>query len=83
MTGHVAVKGKESLKYMRAKAVDVNEWPPKYAKVQLSLSEDTHMAFCDSRCTRRHCPTRSWLYCKSGEGEDNMPFPFIFDSMYD
>ncbi len=60
MTGHVAVRGKESLKYMLAKAVDVNEWPPKYAKVQLSLSEGTHLAFCDSRCTWPRLPTLSW-----------------------
>lgn len=54
MTGHVAVKGQESLKYMLAKAVDVNEWPPKYSKLELTLksrSGDTCMAFCDSRCS--------------------------------
>lgn len=54
MTGHVAVKGQESLKYMLAKAVDVDEWPPKYCKLELALksgSDDTCMAFCDSRCT--------------------------------
>mmetsp|Transcript_4256 Transcript_4256/g.12272 ORF Transcript_4256/g.12272 Transcript_4256/m.12272 type:complete len:386 (+) Transcript_4256:195-1352(+) len=49
MTGHVAVEGKESLKYMLAKAVDPSEWPPKYVKVQLNLSEGARMAFCDSR----------------------------------
>lgn len=52
MTGHVAIKGQESLKYMLAKAVDVDEWPPKYCKLELALtsgSGDACMAFCDSR----------------------------------
>lgn len=49
MTGHVAVKGQESLKYMLAKAVDINEWPPKYCKLQVVLSGNISMAFCDSR----------------------------------
>lgn len=70
MTGHVAVKGQQSLKYMLAKAVDINEWPPKYCKLEMILSGDVRMAFCDSRrfakvkfveaCDMEECLPSGW-----------------------
>lgn len=48
MTGVLAVKGVKSHQYKNFK-VDGSDWPPKFWKVALKLSDDVDLAFLDTR----------------------------------
>ena len=47
--GSIAIKGQRSVKYVGEKQKDVDDWPPRFWKVQLDFRDDVHMAFCDAR----------------------------------
>ncbi|GAB4820296.1 hypothetical protein N2152v2_007342 [Parachlorella kessleri] len=48
MTGGLVVKGVGAAHY-KSFAVDEVNWPPRFCKVELRLSDGTQLAFCDSR----------------------------------
>lgn len=49
MTGSIAIRGRESVKYVMTKESDIDVWPPRFWKIQLNFSGGVQMAFCDPR----------------------------------
>jgi formamidopyrimidine-DNA glycosylase len=47
MAGSVQVRGHKAPKYVRIK--DVDEWPPRFTKVELVFEDETRFAFTDAR----------------------------------
>ncbi|CAE7782250.1 FPG1, partial [Symbiodinium pilosum] len=49
MTGSFRVKGKKALVYVRQREEDPNNWPPKFCKVTIRMSDGTCFAMTDAR----------------------------------
>jgi len=49
MTGSWSVRGVGSIEYVNTKKADPSVWPPRFAKVTLTLDDGTKLAFCNVR----------------------------------